>query len=88
MQSVESRELGENIEQVLASLEAEGEDLVITTDGKPTAVVVDMEKYLEMQEALREFSDPAFVAGLLEARAEIRAGTGVRADDVFRKKGL
>lgn len=87
-QFVGMHELRKNLTKLLDSLQAEGQEVVITRQGKPTAVIVDLEKYLEVQEALQEFSRPEYVASLLEAKDEIRQGQGVPAEEVFRQKGL
>lgn len=81
-------ELRKNLTKLLVALHEEGHEVVITRQGKPTAVIVDMDKYLEVQEALKEFSDPEYVANLLEAKRDIRHGRGVPAEEVFQEKGL
>lgn len=83
-----THELRKNLTKVLAELAKEGQEVVITRQGKPAAVIVDVEKYLEVQQALKEFSDPEYLASLLEARKEIREGKGIPAEEVFRQKGL
>lgn len=87
-QFVGMNELRQKLPKLLAQLAQEGEDVVITRQGKPAAVLVDVGKYLEVQQALREFSDPHYLAELLRARQEIRQGEGIPAEEVFRKKGL
>ena len=52
------------------------------------AILVDIDKYREMREAIREFSDPDYLQALFQAREEIRRGDGVPAEEVFRRKGL
>lgn len=81
-------QLRKNLTQLLEGLREEGQEVVITRQGKPVAVVVDVEKYLEVHQALKEFSDPEYLVSLLEARREIRRGEGVAAEEVFRQKGL
>lgn len=87
-QFVGMHELRKNLTRLLEDLEREGRDVVITRQGKPMAVIVDLEKYLEVQQALKEFSNPDYLASLLQAKEEIREGRGVPAEEVFRKKGL
>ncbi|MBI4758361.1 MAG: type II toxin-antitoxin system Phd/YefM family antitoxin [Chloroflexi bacterium] len=81
-------ELRKDLTKLLEALQEEGQEVVITRQGKPMAVIVDLEKYLEVQQAMREFSHPEYLANLLEARREIREGKGVPAEEVFRRKGL
>lgn len=80
-------QLRRNLPKLLRELTGGGRELVITRQGKPAAVLIDIEKYLEVQRALEEFSDPEYVRSLLNARDEIRGGRGLPAEDVFRKKG-
>lgn len=82
------QELRRNLTKLLDGLRAEGQDVVITRQEKPTAVIVDLERYLEAREALEEFSGPEYLASLLVARDEIRHGQGIPAVEVFRQKGL
>jgi len=81
-------ELRKDLTKLLEALQEEGQEVVITRQGKPMAVIVDLEKYLEVQQAMREFSQPEYLANLLEAKREIREGKGVPAEEVFRRRGL
>ena len=87
-QFVGVHELRKNLTRLLDALREDGREVVITRQGKPAAIIVDVEKYLEVQQALEEFSDPAYVASLLEARQEVRRGEGSPAEEVFLRKGL
>src|SRR5712691_8846002 len=87
-QYVGMHELRKNLTSLLESLKRDGQELVITRQGKPTAVIVDLEKYLEVQQALQEFSNPNYLTSLREAKEEIKQGQGVPAEEVFRAKGL
>jgi prevent-host-death family protein len=82
------RELRKDLTKLLEALQEEGQEVVITRQSKPMAVIVDVEKHLEVQQAMREFSHPEYLANLLEAKREIREGKGVPAEEVFRQKGL
>lgn len=85
---VGTHELRRSLTRLLEELHAEGQDIVITRQGKPAAVIVDLEKYLEVQEALKEFSDPEYLRALLESKREIQEGRGMAAEAIFEKKGL
>ncbi|TAK27211.1 MAG: type II toxin-antitoxin system Phd/YefM family antitoxin [Chloroflexota bacterium] len=85
---VGTHELRRSLTKLLEELHAEGQEIIVTRQGKPAAVIVDLERYLEVQEALKEFSDPGYVRALLESKAEIRQGHGTAAETVFEKKGL
>lgn len=87
-QFVGMHEVRKNLTKLLNDLSAEGHEVVITRQGKPAAVIVDVEKYLEIQQALKEFSDPTYLKSLLQAREEIRSGQSVPAEEVFAKRGV
>jgi len=81
-------DLRKNLTKLLSSVKEDGVDVVVTQQGKPVALLVDVERYLEMKQALKEFSDPEYLAALFEARREIREGKGIAAEEVFANKGL
>lgn len=81
-------EFRKNLTKLLDGLKKEKGEVVITQQGKPVAILSDMETYLEMKQALKEFSDPAYLAELMEAKREIKAGKGIPAEKVFAKKGV
>ena len=81
-------ELRTNLTKLLDDLKLERHEVVITRQGKPTAVIIDLEQYLEMQQALEEFSKPGYLASLRKAKEEIDAGHEVPAAEVFRSKGV
>lgn len=87
-QFVGVHELRQRLPQLLDGIARDGADIVVTRQGKPAAVLIDVEKYLEWQEALREHADPTRLADLLQAAQEIQEGGGIPAEEVFRKKGL
>lgn len=87
-QFVGMHELRTRLPKLLDALHEEGTEVVITRQGKPAAVIVDVERYLEVQEAMKEFSDPGYLRELLSAREEIRHGRGVPAEEVFLQKGV
>lgn len=85
---VGAHDLRKNLTRLLSSVKEDGSEVVVTQQGKPVALIINIEKYLEVQQALKEFSDPEYLADLLEAKKEIREGKGVPAEEVFARKGL
>lgn len=60
---------------------AEEEDIIITRHGKPAGVLIGFESEDEWFEYRLE-NDPRFLKRIEAARAQIRAGRGVRLEDV------
>ena len=81
-------ELLKNLSKLVKTLEEEGREIVVTRQGKPAAVIVNLERYLEMQQALNEFCDPTYLKSLFEGRCEIRQGRGIVVEEVFDERGL
>ncbi len=80
-------ELRKELTALLEQVQREGVDLVVTQQGKPAAVIMSVERYLELQQALRDLSDPEYVRALLEARREIREGHGVALEEALKELG-
>lgn len=62
---------------------AEGEDVVITRHGKPAGVLIGFRSEDEWFEYRLE-SDPRFLRRVAAARRSLRAGKGIRLEDVPR----
>lgn len=64
--------------------EAEKQEIVITRHGKPAGVLIGFESEDDWFEYRLE-NDPRFLRRIEKARANIRAGRGVRLEDVDLK---
>ena len=62
---------------------AEGEEVVITRHGKPAGVLIGFKSEDEWFEYRLE-SDPRFLKRVAAARRELRAGKGIRLEDLPR----
>lgn len=64
--------------------EAEKQEIVITRHGKPAGVLIGFESEDDWFEYRLE-NDPRFLRRIEKARASVRAGRGVRLEDVSSK---
>lgn len=60
---------------------AEGEEIVITRHGKPAGVLIGFKTEDDWLDYRLEH-DPRFLARIEKARADIRAGKGIRLEDL------
>ncbi len=60
---------------------AEGEEIIITRHGKPAGVLIGFKTEDDWFEYRLEH-DPRFLARIEKARADIRAGKGIRLEDL------
>lgn len=79
-------DLRKNLTAVLDDLSKSGSEIVITQHGKPQAVLVDLNAYLEQQETLEDLSTPGFIESIHKGSEEIRAGKGISMEQL--KKDL
>jgi prevent-host-death family protein len=61
--------------------EAETEEIVITRHGKPAGVLIGFESEDDWLDYRLE-NDPRFLRRIEQARADLRAGRGVRLEDI------
>lgn len=82
-------ELRKNLPRVISALKKEESlPMVVTHQGKPEAVVMAVEYYLELMESLRDLAEPGYIEKLRRAKKEIMSGKGVPAEKVFKELGL
>ena len=82
MRRVPLSELKDDLSRFLR--EAEHEEIVITRRGKPVGVLIGLASGDEAFDARLE-SDPRFLRRIAESRQSLRAGRGVRIEDVERE---
>ena len=82
--------LRRELTRIINKLRKEGGEIVITQHGKPQAVLVNLKSYLEFEELQEQKadSDPKLVKSLNDAIADVRAGNGISAEEVFKKLGV
>lgn len=79
MKQVPLTEMKDDLSRYLR--EAEKQDIVITRHGKPAGVLIGFESEDEWFEYRLE-SDPRFLKRIADARASLRAGKGIRMEDL------
>jgi PHD/YefM family antitoxin component YafN of YafNO toxin-antitoxin module len=60
-----------------------GEQVVITRDGTPSAVLLDVAEYNSLMATLEEMADPAALRALREAQDGVKAGRVYTYEEVF-----
>lgn len=92
---VGTHELRKDLSRLLASVKLAGEPIVITSQGKPTAVLTSVENYNQLQEmidelqlAIKELTDKTYIKTLVEEKKKIKSGKGVRAEKLYKELGI
>lgn len=79
MEQVPLTEIEDDLSRYLR--EAEGEEIVITRDGKPAGVLIGFASEDDWLDYRREH-DPRFLSRIEQACSSLREGRGVRIEDV------
>jgi len=85
-------ELRKNLPVLLRQLQKGQGGVVVTQKGKPAGMLISLKVYQEMkmlneelEDALKELADKKFLADLVGASEEIKAGKGKEAKKIFKE---
>ena len=82
-------DLRKRLTGILSSLPKEKE-VVITQNGKPKGVILDIKSYLEIEELYEQLADldPKLVKRINAAVADVKKNGGIPAEDVWKQLGI
>lgn len=75
------------LSKILEKLPQEGGELVITQHGKPQAILIDLESYLELQEQIQD-ADNKLINRVNQAVSQAKKDKGIEAKEVFKNLGI
>jgi len=81
-------DLRKDLTNVLNRLPDEGGEIVVTQHGKPRAILVSLNTYLEQQETLEDLANPGFIESIHEGAKEIKQGKGITLEQLKRDLNL
>ena len=77
-------EVKTRLPELVAGVEEREEEVVVTKNGRPAAVLVNVQEYERLKETLDVLSDPALMQQIAESQAFYRARKkGLSFEDVF-----
>ena len=87
-----SHELRRDLTRLLDDVKKTNEPVVITSQGKPTAILTSVENYNQLQEmidelqlAIKELTDKKYIKILVEEKKKIKSGKGMRAEKLYKE---
>lgn len=90
-----SHELRRDLTRLLDDVKKRNEPIVITNQGKPTAILTSVESYNQLQEmvdelqlAIKELTDRAYIKTLVEQKKKIKSGKGIPAEKLYKELGI
>jgi antitoxin YefM len=79
-------EVKTRLPELVAGVDEREKEIVVTKNGRPAAVLVNVHEYARLKETLDVLSDPSLMRQIAESRAFYRSGKkGLSFDDVFGK---
>lgn len=79
-------EVKTHLPELVSKVEARDEQIVVTRNGKPAAVLLSYDEYSKIQETLDVLSDPVLMRQIRQSRAYFaKGGKGLGFEDLFRE---
>jgi len=77
-------EVKTRLPELIAGVQEREEEVVVTKNGRPAAVLVNVDEYSRLKETLDVLSDPALMKQINQSKAFYRSGKkGLTFEDVF-----
>jgi prevent-host-death family protein len=77
-------EVKTRLTELIAGVDERGKEVVVTKNGRPAAVLVNVQEYVCLKETLDVLSDPALMNQIVESRSFYRTGKkGLSFEDIF-----
>lgn len=81
-------DLRRDLTGILDKLSSEGGEIVVTQHGKPQAILLDLNSYLEFQETLEDLNTPGFIESIHQGAKEISEGKGINHEQLLKELKL
>ena len=77
-------EVKTRLPELIAGVQDREEEVVVTKNGRPAAILINVEEYARLKETLEVLSDPALMKQISQSRAFYRSGRkALSFEDVF-----
>lgn len=77
-------EVKTRLPELVTGVEEREEEVVVTKNGRPAAMLINVQEYARLKETLDVLSDPALMQQIAESRTFYRTGKkGLSFEDVF-----
>jgi len=77
-------EVKTRLPELIAGVQEREEEVVVTKNGRPAAILINVQEYARLKETLDVLSDPALMKQIFQGRAFYRSGRkGLAFEDVF-----
>lgn len=81
-------DLRRDLTNILEKLPREYSEVVITQHGKPKAILLDLNTYLELKDIQEDVIQPGYVDSLYKELGKVQRGKGISHEDLLKKLKL
>ena len=83
METLPLADVKARLSELIARVQQQHDQVTVTRNGRPAAVVVSIDEWESLQETLEILSDPAAVAAIVEARDAVSRGEVFTTEDIL-----
>lgn len=90
-----SHEFRKDLTRLLDNVKKTDEPIVITSQGKPSAILTSVSSYNQLHEiidelqiAIKELADKEYIGKLTSEKKKIKSGKGIAAKDLYKLLGI
>jgi antitoxin YefM len=84
METLPLADVKARLSELVARVQKQHDQVMVTRNGRPAAVVVSIDEWESLQETLEILSDPEAVAAIVAGRDEIARGETFTTEDILR----
>lgn len=81
-------DLRKKLSEILAKLPEEGGEIIVTQHGKPQAVLIDVESYLDLYETIEDLQRPGFIESIHKEVGKVKKGRGMTHEQLLKELKL
>ena len=81
-------DLRKRLSDILDKLPDEGGEIIVTQHGKPQAILIDLQSYLDLYENLGYLQNPDFIESIHQGAREIKQGKGITMEQLKKNLSL
>ncbi|MBU1031387.1 type II toxin-antitoxin system Phd/YefM family antitoxin [Patescibacteria group bacterium] len=81
-------DLRKRLTDILDKLPEEGGEIIVTQHGKPQAILLDLESYLDLHDTFENLQRPGFIKSIYKELREIDKGKGISHEQLKKNLGI
>ena len=81
-------DLRRDLTDIINKLSGQQTEIIVTQHGKPKAVLIDLNTYLELTDIQEDVIKPGYIDSLYDELEKVKKGKGIKHEDLMKKLKL